>query len=84
MLLQMHMRVEGLHRLGRAYDLQRADAVRGVGDLALQVAAQHAFGLDGRPDEKAMVELGEPWRPWRAVAARVLWSYYRVIKQKAK
>ena len=52
-----------------------------AGDLALQVAAQHAFGLDARPDEAAMRAMSEPWRPWRAVAARVLWSYYRVIKQ---
>ena len=51
-----------------------------AGDLALQVAAEHAFGLDGRPDEKATRALAEPWRPWRAVAARVLWSYYRVVK----
>ena len=51
-----------------------------AGDLALQVAAEHAFGLDGRPDEKATRALAEPWRPWRAIAARVLWSYYRVVK----
>jgi DNA-3-methyladenine glycosylase II len=62
--------------------LGRADAWP-VGDLALQVAAQHAFGLDGRPDDKSMLALGEPWRPWRAVAARVLWSYYRVAKRSA-
>ncbi len=24
--------------------------------------------------------LAEPWRPWRAVAARVLWTYYRAVK----
>ncbi len=59
--------------------LGRSDAWP-VGDLALQVAAEHAFGLDGRPNDKAMTALGEPWRPWRAVAARVLWSYYRVVK----
>lgn len=51
-----------------------------VGDLALQVATQHAFELSARPDQKAMLALGEPWRPWRAVAARVLWSYYRTVK----
>ncbi len=55
-----------------------------TGDLALQVAAQHAFDLDGRPDNKAMLVLGEPWRPWRAVAARVLWSYYRIVKGRAQ
>jgi len=53
-----------------------------VGDLALQVAVQHAFDFDQRPDEKTMDELGEPWRPWRAVAARIFWSYYRLVKQR--
>lgn len=52
-----------------------------AGDLALQVAVQHAFGLNARPDENAMRVLAEPWRPWRAVAARILWSYYRHVKQ---
>ncbi len=51
-----------------------------AGDLALQVAAEAAFALNARPDAKAMHALAEPWRPWRAIAARVLWSYYRVIK----
>jgi hypothetical protein len=27
-----------------------------------------------------MISLAEPWRPWRAVAARVLWTYYRAVK----
>jgi hypothetical protein len=27
-----------------------------------------------------MMPLAEPWRPWRAVAARVLWTYYRAVK----
>ena len=27
-----------------------------------------------------MIALAEPWRPWRAVAARVLWTYYRAVK----
>jgi len=50
------------------------------GDLALQEAARLAFGLRARPDAKAMVKLAEPWRPFRAVAARVLWTYYRAAK----
>lgn len=61
--------------------LGRADAWP-VGDLALQVAAQHAFGLDDRPSEKVMEEMAEDWRPWRAVAARLLWSYYRVVRNR--
>jgi DNA-3-methyladenine glycosylase II len=51
-----------------------------AGDLALQEAARHAFGLDARPSAKELLALAEAWRPWRGVAARVLWSYYRVVK----
>ena len=51
-----------------------------AGDLALQEAARIAFALPARPNAKDMQALAEPWRPWRAVAARVLWSYYRTIK----
>jgi DNA-3-methyladenine glycosylase II len=46
------------------------------GDLALQVAAQRAFGLDDRPDARELEEIAERWRPWRGVAARLLWSFY--------
>jgi len=51
-----------------------------AGDLALQEAARVAFGLRARPNAKEMIALAEPWRPWRAVAARVLWTYYRSVK----
>ena len=51
-----------------------------AGDLALQEAARLAFGLKARPTAKEMMPLAEPWRPWRAVAARVLWTYYRAVK----
>jgi DNA-3-methyladenine glycosylase II len=51
-----------------------------AGDLALQEAARLAFALDARPNPKQMVPLAEAWRPWRGVAARLLWSYYRAMK----
>jgi DNA-3-methyladenine glycosylase II len=51
-----------------------------AGDLALQEAARLAFGLAARPTAKDMVTLAEAWRPLRAVAARVLWTYYRFRK----
>lgn len=54
------------------------------GDLALQLAAQQAFGLDERPDAQAMLELAERWRPWRGVAARLLWAYYAKLKARKK
>src|SRR4051812_27936683 len=53
-----------------------------AGDLALQEAARIAFGLRARPTTKEMGPLAECWRPYRAVAARLLWSYYRVMKQR--
>jgi DNA-3-methyladenine glycosylase II len=51
-----------------------------AGDLALQAAAAHAFGLNARPGMREMLRLAEPWRPWRAVAARLLWAHYRSLK----
>jgi DNA-3-methyladenine glycosylase II len=53
-----------------------------AGDLALQEAARLAFALPARPTHKEIVVLAEPWRPWRGVAARLLWAYYRAIKQR--
>ncbi len=46
------------------------------GDLALQVAAEWAMGLKSRPTADELAELAERWRPWRGVAARMLWTYY--------
>jgi DNA-3-methyladenine glycosylase II len=52
------------------------------GDLAVQEAARLAYGLEQRPDAKALNVLAERWRPWRGVAAKVLWAYYRVAKAR--
>jgi len=60
--------------------LGRADSFA-PGDLALQVAAQWLMGLDGRPDGRALEAIAERWRPWRGVAARMLWAYYGVVKR---
>ncbi len=48
-----------------------------VGDLALCIAAQHLKKLETRPGPKAMLALGEAWRPHRSTAARFLWHLYR-------
>jgi DNA-3-methyladenine glycosylase II len=47
-----------------------------VGDIALQAAAAAVLGLDHRPGPDEMTRIGEPWRPWRSVAARLLWHDY--------
>jgi DNA-3-methyladenine glycosylase II len=53
-----------------------------AGDLALQEAARIAFALPKRPTTQEMGPLAEKWRPYRAVAARLLWSYYRLMKKR--
>ncbi|WP_134494990.1 DNA-3-methyladenine glycosylase family protein [Microvirga pakistanensis] len=61
--------------------LGHPDAFPG-GDLAVQEAARIAYGLDERPDAKTLTILAERWRPWRGVAAKVLWAYYRIAKAR--
>jgi DNA-3-methyladenine glycosylase II len=63
------------------FALGRAD-VFAPGDLALQEAARVLFGLETRPTEKSLRAMAEAWSPWRSVAARVLWAYYRVAKER--
>ena len=55
--------------------LGRADAWA-PGDLALKYAVKDAMRLRKLPDEARMHKLAERWRPWRGVAARLLWAYY--------
>jgi DNA-3-methyladenine glycosylase II len=62
--------------------LARADAWS-PGDLALKVAVKDALALEVRPDQARMIEIAELWRPWRAVAARMLWSYYALRRKAA-
>jgi DNA-3-methyladenine glycosylase II len=57
--------------------LGRADAFA-AGDLALQIAARAALGLEQRPSRDELFDIAERWRPWRGVAAHLLWAYYKV------
>jgi len=63
------------------FALGRAD-VFAPGDLALQEAARLLFALEARPSEKALRAMAVDWSPWRSVAARILWAYYRVAKDR--
>ena len=63
------------------FSIGRAD-VFAPGDLALQEAARMLFALPERPTEKALRAHAAGWSPWRGVAARLLWAYYRLAKNR--
>lgn len=47
-----------------------------AGDLALVTAAHKLKRLKQRPTTSQMLRIGDRWRPYRSVAARMLWQYY--------
>ena len=51
-----------------------------VHDIALAQAIAEVRGLDRRPSADEMRDLAEGWRPWRAVAARILWHHYLSVR----
>lgn len=55
--------------------LRRPD-VWPVNDLALEIAAQKVKQLPNRPNANQLLRMAEAWRPYRSVAARMLWQYY--------
>lgn len=52
------------------------------GDLALHAAYQRLKGLDRRPGADEFIAIAERWKPYRAVAARLLWHLYLSEKKK--
>ncbi|WP_375255641.1 DNA-3-methyladenine glycosylase family protein [Yoonia sp.] len=63
------------------FSLARAD-VFAPGDLALQEAARQLFELPARPSERDLRGMSLAWSPWRSVAARILWAYYKNSRQR--
>jgi len=63
------------------FSLGRAD-ILAAGDLALQESARVLFDLPARPTDKELRLMAEAWSPWRAVAARLLFTYYHLIKDR--
>ena len=47
-----------------------------IGDLALATAVQEVKRLRKRPSPERLEKMSAPWRPWRAVAARLFWHAY--------
>jgi DNA-3-methyladenine glycosylase II len=46
------------------------------GDLALATAAWQVKRLERRPTYDELDQMSLAWKPWRAVAARILWHHY--------
>lgn len=63
------------------FNLGRVD-VFAPGDLALQEAVRVLWDLPARPTAKQLEQMAFDWSPWRAVAARLLFTYYRVHKNR--
>ncbi|MFX4297667.1 MULTISPECIES: DNA-3-methyladenine glycosylase family protein [Roseobacteraceae] len=61
------------------FSLGRAD-VFAPGDLALQEAARVLYNLPDRPTPMVLRMMSKEWSPWRSVAARCLFAYYRIAK----
>src|SRR6516165_12616154 len=85
---QAHAALTALHGIGPwtadiylLFCLGHADAFPS-GDLAVQESARIAFGLRKRPDPKVLTKMAEAWRPWRGVAAHLLWAYYHAVKKR--
>jgi len=83
-----HAALTALHGVGPwtadiylLFCLGHADAFPS-GDLAVQESARLALGLRKRPDAKTLTKIAEAWRPWRGVAAHLLWAYYHVVKKR--
>jgi DNA-3-methyladenine glycosylase II len=85
---EAHAKLTALHGVGPwtadiylLFCLGHADAFP-AGDLAVQEAARIALNLRKRPDAKTLTKIAQAWRPWRGVAAHLLWAYYHAVKKR--
>lgn len=62
------------------FSLGRLDVLP-VDDLGLRVGAQRHYGLPERPGRKELLELAEPWRPYRTVATWYFWRSFGAVPQ---
>jgi len=52
-------------------------------DLALVTSVTNLKQLTSRPSTNQFLEMAEAWRPYRSVAARMLWQYYLARRDDA-
>ncbi len=54
-----------------------------AGDIALQEGYRLLAGWESRPTEKVLYACAEIWKPYRGVAALLLWGYYMQARGRA-
>jgi DNA-3-methyladenine glycosylase II len=54
-----------------------------AGDIALQEGFRLLEGSESRPTEKALYARAEIWKPFRGIAALLLWGYYMQARGRA-
>ncbi|MGQ0588768.1 MAG: DNA-3-methyladenine glycosylase family protein [Sphingosinicella sp.] len=80
--IEAMVRVKGIGRWSAEVYLLFAEGrgdVWPAGDLAVQIEVGRILGLDGRPTEKKVRELAEPWRPHRGAAAIFAWHHRHIV-----
>jgi DNA-3-methyladenine glycosylase II len=77
--IELLTKIKGIGRWSAEIYLLFAEGRRDVfpaGDLAVQVELGRLMGLEGKPTEKQIRELGERWKPHRGAAAVLAWHSY--------
>jgi DNA-3-methyladenine glycosylase II len=77
--IELLTRIKGIGRWSAEIYLLFAEGRRDVwpaGDLAVQIQIGRLLGMDDRPSEKVLREIGERWRPHRGAAAVLAWHSY--------
>ena len=72
-------RIKGIGRWSAEIYLLFAEGRTDVwpaGDLAVQIEIGKLLGLEGKPTEKQLRDLGEAWRPHRGAVAVLAWHSY--------
>lgn len=61
--------------------LRRTD-IFPIGDIALVNALREVKGLDKATPKEELLKIAEPWRPYRSIAAMLLWHHYLSKRKK--
>jgi DNA-3-methyladenine glycosylase II len=80
--IELLTKIKGIGRWSAEIYLLFAEGRHDVwpaGDLAVQISIGKILGLEERPTEKHLRELGEAWRPHRGAAAVLAWHSYNAV-----